>query len=669
MRWRQAAMVVFLLLPSACQTEREPGLHVRVALEAGLRSSHAQVTVAAGGERRSTGCMPLAGQTSLDVAVAQAGLPFVVQVTALGFTDAQCGAPTAPEEAAAPVEGLFRAGRIADVSLTLRRTTPGLETACANGLDDDLDGAADCLDVDCTDRECTRGNLCVTGMRCQGGVCLGGSALACPAPPSACLRGPGTCEEDAGCRYAPAPDAGCDDADRCTEDDRCTDDAACHGRPVRCDAPPAPQCWQPEGTCRPDAGCTYEATPDAGCDDGAACTVDDRCDALGGCGGTPRACPDTECQVFTGACTNAGCAYAPRDAGTPCTGGACNHGGGCIPTFAFVPSNVAPLDVPTPPDGGVTLDCGETVIDTGATGAPSVTNWCAGQPMFGAAGVMQSNGVPAMVLSFGELTVGAGATLRVVGVRPAIIVSTGTIEVLGTVRAEAGAQGCAGAGAGAAGGGILLNYAGGGGGGFGSSGGEGATGALGEPGGQGGSPLPDTGLVPLRGGCPGGLGGGSDARVAPGGGGLQLVAAQDLVVAGVITAPGFGGGGGGLTGAGNGGGSGGALLLEARRVIASAGAITANGGGGGEAGTSNAGAPGAEASDQPAPGGRDALPGARGGDGAAGTTTAESGQYAGGGGGGGVGRIRLNVRDGCSLGPTVTISPAASSNRPDAGCP
>jgi hypothetical protein len=70
-----------------------------------------------------------------------------------------------------------------------------------------------------------------------------------------------------------------------------------------------------------------------------------------------------------------------------------------------------------------------------------------------------------------------------------------------------------------------------------------------------------------------------------------------------------------------------------------------------------------------AKGGTDSILGGAGGDGAAGTTAAQSGDASGGGGGGGVGRIRINVTMGCNIGPQVAISPPATSNKPDAGCP
>jgi len=41
------------------------------------------------------------------------------------------------------------------------------ESDCGNGLDDDGDGMADCLDLDCDSRTCASGTLC-TNLSCPG---------------------------------------------------------------------------------------------------------------------------------------------------------------------------------------------------------------------------------------------------------------------------------------------------------------------------------------------------------------------------------------------------------------------------------------------------------------------------------------------------------------------
>jgi hypothetical protein len=661
--------LVVLALLAACAQEREPAMAVTVNLEPGTLSSHVRVRATAGDARRETRCMPVDGQRVLDVAIVQGELPDAIMLSAEGFSDDACATATEPQENAVPIERRFRKGLIVDAALTLRQVRPTIETDCDNGLDDDGDGQLDCVDVDCTARACSTGNACVAGQVCSNGACQGGQQVTCSTPPSGCFMGGGLCVVDAGCRYLPMPGTGCDDLNDCTTMDRCDTSGSCVGQVRSCATPPPGQCWQAMGLCVPDAGCRYDAKLGGACDDGENCTVDDRCDGDAGCTGTAVSCPALECAVPTGSCTaDGGCLYAPRDAGIGCgDGGACNVQGSCLPPFPFVPSNVAINDIPTPSSGKVTFDCGTTVIDTGSSGVPSVTNYCPTAPRFGSASITQPGGLSTVVLAFEDLEVAGGSTLSIVGVRPAIIVSMRDILVLGTISVSAGAQACAGNGAGGNGGGTLYK-SGGGGGGFVTAGAAGGAAAVAA--GTGGVVNMGT---QLRGGCPGGLGGGNGQRLASGGGALQLVARQTLTIAGIVTAPGAGGEGGATAEGGNGGGSGGDLLFEAQQVIASSGAIACNGGAGGQADTSVDGQPG-QASAMVARGGDNTFSGGAGGDGAAGSTAAEVGENAGiansaGGGGGGVGRIRINVTNGCSIGPQVTLSPAPTSNKPDAGCP
>ena len=665
---KRLSLLCFAVL-AGCPVEREAAIAVTVSIEAGAVSTHVVVSAVGGEVTRKTRCIPIDGQRFLDVGVAQGDLPATVSLSAVGFRDADCQRPSDPVENAAAIERRFRKGLILDAPLVLRVVRPTIETSCANGLDDDLDGQLDCADIDCTDRNCTTGNACVAGQTCSNGNCQGGQQVTCTAPPSSCFVTGGLCVVDAGCRYLAMPGNTCDDRSDCTTMDRCDGSGSCVGVSRACTQPPAGQCWAPAGVCVADAGCTYQPAVGTRCNDQQNCTIDDRCDADAGCTGTRISCAPRECSVPLGACTtDGGCLYAALDAGLSCgDGGACNVQGACLPAFPFVPSNVAINDIPVPSSGKVTFNCGPTVIDTGASGAPSVTGSC--MPTFGYASITQAGGLSTLVMAFEDLEIAGGSTLSIVGVRPAIIVSMKDILVLGAIEVSAGAQPCTGAGVGANGSGAVYK-SGGGGGGFASAGGAGGSVTSGAAGGAAGAINLGT---QLRGGCPGGLGGGSSARASSGGGALQLVARQTITIAGIINSPGRGGEGGGFGNGGNGGGSGGELLLEAQQVVASSGGLTCNGGGGGEAGTGNAGQAG-QLTATPARGGTDGFAGGAGGDGAALGIAADAGEGAsfvagGGGGGGGVGRIRINVSNSCNIGPQVVLSPAATSNRPDAGCP
>ncbi len=663
--------LVCLLALAACPPELEAALSVTVSIEPGTVSTHVVVTVSGGEVTKKTKCIAIDGQRFLDVGVVQADFPPTVTISAEGFSDDACEHPSEPIENAVPIERRFRAGLIIDAPLVLRQVRPSIETNCNNGLDDDADGRADCQDIDCTDRSCTTGNACVTGQTCSNGGCQGGQQVTCNAPPSGCFMQGGLCVVDAGCRYLPMPGNSCDDGNDCTSTDRCDNAGQCGGQIRACTQPPAGQCWTAVGVCIADAGCTYQPNLGATCNDQDNCTIGDQCTGDAGCAGTRVTCAPRECAVPSGACTgDGGCLYTALDAGLGCgDGGACNVQGACLPPFPFVPSNVAINDIPTPSSGKVTLNCGTTVIDTLASGTPSVTNYCLNMPMFGAASITQVGGLATVVLAFDDLEISGGSTLSIIGVRPAIIVSMKDLLVLGAINVASGAQPCAGAGAGGNGSGGGYK-SGGGGGGFATAGSAGGSVNFGPAGGSAGAI--NLGTM-LRGGCPGSLGGGSSARASAGGGALQLVARQTITIAGVVDAPGRGGEGGAFGNGGNGGGSGGELLLEAQQVIASSGGLTCNGGGGGEAGTSNAGQPG-QLTTSPARGGSDGLTGGAGGNGAtvdAGATEGEDSSVlaGGGGGGGGLGRIRINVTNACNIGPQVTLSPTPTSNRPDAGCP
>jgi hypothetical protein len=664
-----------VLTASACGPRPiEPGLYVTVEIPRGFASKAVRVLAKGDGVTKPSGCMPVSGKPRLKLGLVQADLPSTIRLEATGYADEACAALAEPSETDAK-EARFRPGVILEATLTLRRLVPPQEIACANGLDDDGDGDTDCADFDCNARTCTTGNLCVTGLTCQDGQCRGGTPVACNAPPSPCFMAAGICVLDAGCRYAPNAGVGCDDRDPCTATDTCQLDGACVGAPITCSTPPG-QCFAAPGACVSDGGCRYAPTPNAACDDRDSCTTDDRCDAVGGCAGTRTPCPPRECQVASGQCeADGGCRYDNLDAGTACgAGGVCNLSGGCVPAWPYIPTNFRLTQIPTLPDAGVVLDCGETVVDTSGA-RPTVTNWCTGQPLFGWGVIGQDGGPEAMVLSFRDLDVGAAGTLVLRGTRPAIIAAAGRVRVLGTVAAEAGAQACAAQGRG---GSPSLGSGGAGGGGFGSPGGAGGDAVAGALGAAGGGLTGAPTLSPLRGGCPGGIGGNNGMRSSTGGGALQVSATGDVTIAGVVAAPGQGGSGGALGAGGNGAGSGGAVLLEGLQVVlVGAAAVTANGGAGGEGGTllaGNDGADGARATATPAPGGQGGNLGAgNGGAGAAGGTSASAGGSSlvasGGGGGGGAGRLRFNAALGCSLGPQAVVSPAATSNRPDAGCP
>lgn len=662
--------IAVVLVVSGCSTGSNDALALSIRIEPGVKSTHAIAFARGGDHVAQTKCMEIGDEKFLEVAVLRGKFPADIELWASGFSDDACAQPTEPAENATPIQRTFITGKIVTGLLVLRPDGATVETDCADDVDDDGDGLKDCLDPDCDGQTCQSTNLCITGAVCVERACQGGTQVTCDSPPS-CFQGAGLCVAEVGCRYLPDIGQLCDDEDPCTPVSQCTNTGACTGPRRVCDTPPpGAECLEPIGACVSDGGCEYEPAIDAGCSDRDNCTIEDHCDDTATCIGRRVECPPRECGTSSECTADGGCIYEAFAPGSACSdGGVCNTGATCLPPFPFVPSHFEVKDVPTPPAGKVTYDCGVTEIDTGVSGAPTVINACAGQPPLSYAEIVQSS-VPTLVLAFEDLEIAGNNTLRFIGQRPVIVVSLKDIRVFGAIDARAGAQACVGNGAGGNGSSGSGWQSGGGGGGFGSAGARGGHAGSAQTG-TGGAVNGATGL---RGGCPGGRGGNNGDAPGSGGGAIQLVARQTLFLGGVINAPGEGGPGGGAFQAGGGGGSGGAIFLEAERLIATNGVLACNGGGGGQQTVNNRGDDG-QASANPAPGGgAGGVIAGQGGNGAAGTTAATAGGDAsalnfGGGGGGGVGRIHINVATLCDLGPPVVISPPATSNRPDAGCP
>jgi hypothetical protein len=311
--------------------------------------------------------------------------------------------------------------------------------------------------------------------------------------------------------------------------------------------------------------------------------------------------------------------------------------------------------------------------------------------------VMQSDGTTVATLWVESFTLRAGATLRVIGVKPLLVVGWTAIQIDGALDASShiGApQPGAGANQACPAPATLQGtdappLGGSGGGGGGGHNGAGAPGgaAMTTAGGSGGAAVNAT---VARGGCPGGSSGAAGKVAQPpasefsvaaggsGGGALRLVAHDIISVAGSISASGAGGAGSPRRSGcgGGGGGTGGYLALDAPSVKVT-GILAANGGGGGGGGAPG-GDPGDEGSPgsdgrldlQPASGGTASAGGCGrpGGTGATGTVPATAGlpfstptlacPQAGGGGGGGAAGFIVITTQGFAPATSATISPA-----------
>jgi hypothetical protein len=189
---------------------------------------------------------------------------------------------------------------------------------------------------------CEDGDACTVDDSCDGeGACVAGGPLVCDAP---CL----TCDPTAGC-VPKSVSSPCDDQNVCTVGDHCSGNGnacvsqgvlACVGACQTGDCDPAVGCEpKPEGaTCREASGpcdvaerCTGSsggcpadafASSSTACDDGNACTDDDRCNGAADlCVGVPVMC-DGPC--FTGTCDpGAGCLRRDGARALTCRVGEC----------------------------------------------------------------------------------------------------------------------------------------------------------------------------------------------------------------------------------------------------------------------------------------------------------------------------------------------------------
>ncbi|HYX92645.1 MAG TPA: hypothetical protein VE782_13870 [Myxococcaceae bacterium] len=456
----------------------------------------------------------------------------------------------------------------------------------------------------------------------------------------------------------------CQDGDACTEFDVCKA-GQCRGQPMQCT--PLSSCFV--GGC--DAGaCGFSVVPGGSCSDGDPCTAADVCLADGGCAGTPTCVAPGEC--WSAQCAPDGGCLLTVNTGQPCSTGTCGSDGTCVASgWSYAPSNFDPGGL-SPSGSAVFSGCNavfSTTTDTFVVGCPGV------QPAVST--VTLSDGRPATVLAFQNLTVDANASLTFTGQKPAIVAIFGDGMINGRVLANSTAAqpgaGSNGTTCGArAGGDSQTNRSGGGGAGHRTDGAVGGSGfAL--TGGAAGTADPSPGAVPLRGGCPGGASGLLTATNAGrGGGALQLSASGSLVISGVLSVSAGGGGGGeGNNYGGYGGGSGGTLVLEGDSIDLTATArLTANGGaGGGGSGTGGSrggwGSDGATDTSVGAPGGTagNATAGA-GGAGAAGALLPSAGGSSSsdgaGGGGGSAGAIFVRASPGKCIGAASVVSPPAS---------
>jgi hypothetical protein len=384
-------------------------------------------------------------------------------------------------------------------------------------------------------------------------------------------------------------------------------------------------CYQPNG----EQTCTVTC-PDGVCPNGMTCGGDGLC----------RSSPSDDCAAI-------------GDASLPDSNQVC-VGQGLIKNFCF-----ARPAAPFAPAAGVLMtdvaNCTTTLMQ--ASGPLLCVFIGTRVSITGTLRVVGSN--PVVFVGVDEVSVGMGAILDV---------SSKVNEVM--PGAGASGQGCAaGSPAGSAGGQV---GGGGAGGTFRSRGGGGGSGIVtSSVAGGGASSSALVTVATVRGGCAGSSGGDGtpDSRGVGGlgGGGVYLVSANKISIAGFINASGAGGHGGGITsGGGGGGGTGGFIGLDAPVYdIATDARVFAIGGSGGAGANSSVTGGNGDQADGPTPPTTTLAPAGAGSGGAGGATTNGTNggtATAGGGGGGGGGTGYIGVTNNPPIPPMVFAPAPVSMN-------
>jgi hypothetical protein len=213
--------------------------------------------------------------------------------TNAGTLDGQVDVTTSPGKSVI----VFHAGTSlpADAKVTLTVRDVGNETATHDFNFKASTGTGPCANQP-NGTTCDDGNPCTTTSSCQGGICTGGTPVACTAPVACKLAG--VCQTSgpgAGtCAYADAPTGtGCDDGRACTSPDTCAAGVCMSGASTCV----AGESCSAAGVCVPGV-CVPACT-------GKVCGPD-------GCGGTCGTCTAGTCNDTTGQCVTATTGVVPQ---------------------------------------------------------------------------------------------------------------------------------------------------------------------------------------------------------------------------------------------------------------------------------------------------------------------------------------------------------------------
>jgi MYXO-CTERM domain-containing protein len=226
----------------------------------------------------------------------------------------------------------------------------------------------------------------------------------CNSAPGDCFESAGTCNPATGaCSYPPkAPEAACNDSQRCTTPDTCDGNGVCNGSTVVCGSR-APTCVDANtsrafssGVCQSSDGtCAYTETDTtcvAGCNSTTGLCNNDPC------ANVTCTTPPSQCHVATGVCAGGTCTYPLKPSGADCDDGngctatdECSAAGDCAgtPRTCNSPEAARCLDTDTSrsfnPAGMCEAgECKYTAVDTDcASGCNTTTGLCNGDPCTG----------------------------------------------------------------------------------------------------------------------------------------------------------------------------------------------------------------------------------------------------------------------------------------------
>ncbi len=136
---------------------------------------------------------------------------------------------------------------------------------------DYCDTVLGCSTVPLSDVACDDGNACTSGDQCRNGICVPTDFVVC-GDQNACTAD--SCDPVEGCIQEKLTGGFCNDSNACTQNDTC-DDGACSGEAI--DIDDGNPCTV--DSCDPYFGVVHTPVSGNSCDDGNACTPEDRCDA------------------------------------------------------------------------------------------------------------------------------------------------------------------------------------------------------------------------------------------------------------------------------------------------------------------------------------------------------------------------------------------------------